>query len=122
MTNLTLRFFVRRVEEFQEKIDLLEITVYKTNAKTGETMFDIIKREMTDMKIILGTQQQDMVRQLNEIRVGTSEKVFDLKQKVAQVMSFKDQIMTNKTTIADIGKHTQEMVGSIRKELEVQKM
>lgn len=93
-------------EKIKKRINLLEISVFKQNLETHETIFDEIDRKMLDMKIMITKVKQDTKHELDKSISEMKSKQFDFKQRVMKVENFKEQIEINKQTIHEILEHT----------------
>ena len=86
-------------QSLEDRINLLEVTLYKTKSKNKETMFDVIQKNIVDLRV--GTQKfyTDVNNEIQEFYKDITNKNFILSQKVTEIETYKEQITTNKNTI-----------------------
>ena len=117
-----LIFNLDRIDKkLEERIDLLEMAVYKKEPETGRTKFDELEDRIIEAEIKLRNQREDLQDQIDNFTNNIENYCFKMDQTLVKIENYKTQIDTNTSTIEDIRKHTEEGIVDIRTDLEKHK-
>ena len=108
-------------EKINERINLLEMAVYKIESQTGRTKFDEINDRFHEVDVKMRSQKENTEDELKNFTDKINGYVFEIDKRLIEIKNYKKQIDTNSETILNIKTHTEEAVLDIREGAEKEK-
>ena len=109
-------------DKHKDRINLLEVTVYKQDSVSGKTMFDDISDKILGLTVANNKARVEIIEDLNAQTTEIKNKMFDFKQRLMKVELYKEQIDANRLSIREILEHTKAQILDVRESQEKEKM